>query len=226
MYRIATISDLQELKSRFPDYRYPQPFDYSLKQLGTLFVLSEIDRLFSGRADILEVGAGRNTFFDRLLGTKYHYSLLDKPAHFPTEQFAKATHNRKHATQYDGYLGEYCKAIRDASFDCIFSISVLEHVPVECIRAVCDDMYRMTRKGGHVVHSIDLLGMGRLCQIGLVFLEVLKEVGFKIDGTASIPEVLPENTLYEPLEIVEKYYFKKPVAIKEHAFSILVSLEK
>ena len=41
-------------------------------------------------------------------------------------------------------------------FDCVFSVSTLEHIPSELWPAVFKDMLRITRPGGRQLHAIDL----------------------------------------------------------------------
>ncbi len=53
-------------------------------------------------------------------------------------------------------MGEFSAELADASFDVIFSISVLEHVPCDKLADCFADMARLLRPGGRMLHAIDL----------------------------------------------------------------------
>ncbi len=53
-------------------------------------------------------------------------------------------------------MGEFSAEFADASFDVVFSISVLEHVPVERLGECFADMARILKPGGRMLHAIDL----------------------------------------------------------------------
>lgn len=66
------------------------------------------------------------------------------------------------APQFDGienrmgYLGERDPGIPDASIDIIFSISVIEHIPVPALQDFLEDGLRLLKPGGRWVHAIDI----------------------------------------------------------------------
>ena len=53
-------------------------------------------------------------------------------------------------------LGQFDKQLPDDHFDCIYSISTLEHIPLEQRLAVFQDMNRCLKPGGRQLHTIDL----------------------------------------------------------------------
>jgi len=53
-------------------------------------------------------------------------------------------------------MGEFSPELADASFDVVFSISVLEHVPGDRLAECFADMARLLRPGGRMLHAIDL----------------------------------------------------------------------
>jgi glycosyltransferase involved in cell wall biosynthesis len=48
----------------------------------------------------------------------------------------------------------------EGSFDCVYSISVLEHVPLQEVERVCAGMRRFARQGGNLVHAVDHVHKG------------------------------------------------------------------
>ena len=54
------------------------------------------------------------------------------------------------------YMGEFDESLKDGSFDAIFSISVIEHVPDEMIGDCFADMARLLKPGGRMLHAIDI----------------------------------------------------------------------
>ena len=46
-------------------------------------------------------------------------------------------------------------------FDCVYSISVLEHLPPDAVDSACAGMLRFTRAGGCTIHAIDHVVLGR-----------------------------------------------------------------
>jgi SAM-dependent methyltransferase len=53
-------------------------------------------------------------------------------------------------------FGSFSPSFPDCYFDCIFSVSTLEHIPLELRPAVLEDMHRCLVKGGRQLHSIDV----------------------------------------------------------------------
>jgi SAM-dependent methyltransferase len=53
-------------------------------------------------------------------------------------------------------VGQSRDVIPNESFDAIFSVSVVEHVETENLEAFFDDCHRILRKGGKMIHLIDL----------------------------------------------------------------------
>ena len=54
------------------------------------------------------------------------------------------------------YMGEFDESLEDGSFDVVFSISVIEHVPDEMVGECFADMARLLKPGGRMLHAIDI----------------------------------------------------------------------
>lgn len=52
-------------------------------------------------------------------------------------------------------MGDTADVLPDASFDIVYSISVIEHVPTVQLETVFADMARVLRPGGRMIHLID-----------------------------------------------------------------------
>ena len=63
----------------------------------------------------------------------------------------------KNVKNINTYVGDSHPTILDASFDYIFSISVVEHVETEDLEAFFRDSLRMLKIGGKFLHAIALL---------------------------------------------------------------------
>lgn len=53
-------------------------------------------------------------------------------------------------------LGFFSPELPSDHFDCVFSVSTLEHIPQKLWRDVIRDMVRITRPGGRQLHTIDI----------------------------------------------------------------------
>lgn len=54
------------------------------------------------------------------------------------------------------FLGEFSPLIKDESFDCLFSVSVVEHVPSQNLEDFAKDGLRALKSGGLWIHAIDM----------------------------------------------------------------------
>ena len=54
------------------------------------------------------------------------------------------------------YMGDYDEALATASFDVLFSVSVIEHVADEHVGDCFADMARVLKPGGRMLHAIDV----------------------------------------------------------------------
>ncbi len=54
------------------------------------------------------------------------------------------------------FVGEYSDLLAENSFDTIFSVSVVEHIPNDQMPAFIDDCHRILRPGGTMIHLVDM----------------------------------------------------------------------
>ncbi|MBA3540231.1 MAG: methyltransferase domain-containing protein [Deltaproteobacteria bacterium] len=122
-------------------------------------------------------------------------------------------------------LGFFDPAYRDDHFDCVFSVSTLEHIPRKFWRDVIRDMVRITRPGGRQLHSIDIPSLnpaltvaapiwsripvaGRLLAHPLIaWRRAFEAAGVRLDARwPSIPSTLDRRLLAESYDVVYRFY--------------------
>lgn len=123
----------------------------SLKNIQDAWVLSE---LVDGRGlRLCEVGGGHSRVLRELAK---HNACVN------ADKLEGAGNGPRSVPQIPGvetipaYLGDFDPRLADASFDAVFSISVLEHVPDDRLADCFADMARILRPGGVMLHAIDL----------------------------------------------------------------------
>lgn len=211
------------------------PAQWSLKLLGTLFCHQHIETYQPDVA--LEAGVGCNKHFYRRCADKLDYWTLDQAGFYPEERFAQALEARPKSTFVNGLLGEQLPELPDNKFDMTFTVSVLEHVPDEAIKAICDDLYRITKPGGWTLHSIDLRWT-QLPELLPTWASHFLGAGFVAEDQAEIitkvDTILPGGRamFFEPLEIQYLKYTKakdkwNPTRpLKDLVTTVLVRLSK
>lgn len=118
-------------------------------------------------------------------------------------------------------FGGFSKSFPDAAFDCVFSVSTLEHVPHNIRAAVFKDMARCVKPGGRQLHTIDIFStdlammlQGMLhenlqMQLSEVqdWARLLQEAGIELAcGLPRMLELGLRRTLVESPDVVFRYY--------------------
>lgn len=184
LFRYATCNDMISLMGKYPQYcredrDSTRSTVWGLKSMGTLFCVDKIVRLKPSK--VLEVGPGWNRHFSDHFGDTLEYWMIDDASDIgwsdkSSEKFEEAVVNRKNTHFVRGYLGGFSKELPEASFDLVFSISVVEHVPPEQKRNFYKDMFRIVKPGGYIAHSIDMFDDG----INRAEFQVISEAGFEL----------------------------------------------
>jgi hypothetical protein len=104
---------------------------------------------------LLEIGAGEPVVAELLARLGYDVTVVDPydgrdngPADIDAVR-ATAPHVRVIQGLFPRDLPD------DARFDCLYSISVLEHLPTEALDRLGEDIARYSRNGGCTIHAID-----------------------------------------------------------------------
>lgn len=147
-----------------------------LKDLQRPWTFKAILGLARGRRGrLLEIGAGEPVVAGLLARLGHEVWIVD-----PYDGSGNGP------TEYRTYVAEYPQlhfireqfrdetaGLRPASFDCVYSISVLEHVPDEGIAGVLAGMKRFLQPEGFSVHAVDHVHRGRGAEEHLAKLRLL-----------------------------------------------------
>lgn len=204
--------DVYLLGARYPGETMPDGMSWGIKQLGNLHVLDYVKKL--GLARVLEVGPGFNLYFVNHLPSWCSYVGLDAKGFYDANilGLANAARERASVETVDALLGKTDGILANETFDACISVSVLEHVPLDDISTVCDDMLRILRPGGWAVHSIDL-AFDILKEGGARWLDALTNAGFRIEretidavlGGEAAPPKAGDQLMGEPLSIRTRF---------------------
>jgi len=144
-------------------------------------------------------------------------------------------------------FGKFNEKYPDNYFDCIFSVSTLEHIPYEYRLDVFRDMNRCLKPGGRQLHSIDistnwkkifissvigsLPGLNQIHWKGqseiMSWINLIKKSGIKISASVPNPiHMLDRSILVESPDVVYRLYppINEPKAYNPAA-SLLVVIE-
>lgn len=158
---------LRTYEERFPEVAAPLKLPARLKDFQNVFVLDQICKLLPDGGRLLEVGGGSCAMMRSLRKNdpgKYEcWSLdpLDGTGNGPVSaSLAKPDETGMGAIPgvktIEERIGAFSKSLPDDYFDFIFSISVLEHIPLDEWSTCFKDMRRLLKPGGYCAHSVDL----------------------------------------------------------------------
>lgn len=124
---------------------------YELKDVQDAFIMSCLGGQKEKR--ILEVGGGIPRVLRWLSGQNECW-LVDRyegvgrgPKKIPSIPGIKIL---------QGFIGEYIEELPDEHFDYLFSVSVVEHVPIESLEDFFADCARLLKPSGRMFHAIDI----------------------------------------------------------------------
>jgi SAM-dependent methyltransferase len=128
----------------------PHPL-FHLKSIQDLAVYLQL-RGIEGK-DIAEVGGGNSRLLTKLAKTNRcaNVEKFEGIAGGPGKERIIPDVKNIHA-----YLGDNDPLLADNSFDALFSVSVVEHVPTAALNAFHNDQLRVLRTGGIFIHAIDV----------------------------------------------------------------------
>lgn len=124
---------------------------HELKGTQDAWVLSRLSHLSGAR--IAEIGGGHSRVLPKLSHSNECWNI---------EKFEgvgggpKSVQKQANVTLIDTYLGDFDSRLPNSAFDVVFSVSVVEHVPEDRLRAFFLDGARLLKPGGMFLHAIDL----------------------------------------------------------------------
>jgi SAM-dependent methyltransferase len=140
-----------------PDFHQNEFIDYcDLKIYQDTLIYNFIVNNFPPGARLLEIGGG-NSRIIQFLKSRYECWNLDK---LEGQGFGpRSIQNPEGYFLVRNFIGEFSPLLSDNYFDCVFSISVLEHIPVydDNFERVVRDINRVLKPGGFSIHCIDII---------------------------------------------------------------------
>ena len=134
---------LEELKSKNISYQLKSAQDLAIYQL-----VRELKDL-----DIAEIGGGSSRILERLAQNNRCANIEKFEGRDLGPKGPVALQNVRNISTY---VGDFDPQLPDASFDLVFSISVVEHVETPKLDAFFLDSLRILRPGGRFIHAIDI----------------------------------------------------------------------
>jgi 2-polyprenyl-3-methyl-5-hydroxy-6-metoxy-1,4-benzoquinol methylase len=147
-------------RSHFESFAKPTDFfnvdmdDVDLKCYQDLFIYNFLLTNLPRGSKILEVGGGNSRIF-RWFSSYYDITILDKFEGNGNGPQVIPEHLKNIVIR--DYLGSFNNELKNNSFDCVFSLSVLEHIPFdsETMQNVTKDIERLLKPNGISVHVVD-----------------------------------------------------------------------
>jgi ubiquinone/menaquinone biosynthesis C-methylase UbiE len=182
MYSYARVSEFWKFLDKYKEFNDLTDTNRmvgDLKEYQRLFALDAILSRLPHEGRILEVGGGVCHVL-RSLHRRFEkkYDLwsvdpLDGSAGGPVgEESLMGCEKVIHLVR--SKIGNGDPQLPDNYFDLVFSISVMEHIPLDSWRIIFDDIHRIARPGAIMFHSVDVPVDGPLAQL-------------RLDGLATIP---------------------------------------
>ncbi len=136
------------------------PQNCDLKVYQDLMTYSFIKQNYDRRIKMLDVGGGSSRILEHFKKTHECWNIdkLEGMGNGPLSINADGTR-----LIYD-YMGNFNKDLPDNYFDLVFSISTLEHTPMNDLETydnVLKDINRVLKKDCYSLHSIDVVWLGR-----------------------------------------------------------------
>ena len=172
-----------------------------LKDCQRPWILKAILGSIPKGAKLLEIGGGEPFVADKLTQLGYDVTIVDPydgTGNGPEAYtyFVKRFPDVKIIREF---FTDQMPMLEDASYDCIYSISVLEHIPFNDIPGVFDGIRKYLKNGGISLHAVDHVLKGNGDRQHHEKLELMvKEMGYEPEELSAV--------LTESKEDVETYF--------------------
>lgn len=147
MFDMITKTDLFQ----WADRQVPIPRRNNLKDFQDAFIMSQIGDVKGQR--ILEMGGGDSRVLRHLSRDNecWNLEIFEGKDGGPAKE-VKIPGVRN----VIGLLGQFRDDLPESYFDCVFSVSVVEHIPDSDLPNVFRDAARILKPGGLFIHAIDM----------------------------------------------------------------------
>ena len=127
------------------------PTNQTLKGIQDAWVLSQLQDL--SRKKIVEVGGGNSRILERLVAKNKCWNIDRFEG---TGAGPKSYSGNQNINIVKSFMGEFSNDLKDNFFDVGFSVSVIEHVPVEDLNRFFKDVARILKPGSIFYSAIDV----------------------------------------------------------------------
>jgi len=228
----ATVEDFCDSADHLPQICY---LDGDLKNVQRPWALKAILAKVPPGGKLLEIGGGVPLVACLLNELGYEVTIVDPyegAGNGPTE-YQNYRRQFPNVNLVKDLFGVNLQGFEPGYFDCIYSISVLEHIPLEGIKDVFAGVRKFLRSGGYSIHCLDnvIQGEGGQFHEEVVKL-VLQEQKQLINPHASLEDDY-EKLLFQLKEDIETYYlsalghhqWRCGAAYKDFPFRKVVSIQ-
>lgn len=152
----ATVRDFCESVDELP---HIAALDGDLKNVQRPWAAKAVLAAVAPPARLLEIGGGEPIISGFLSELGYDVTLVDPYGGFgngPTD-YQRYVEKYPHVKIVREYFQPGLAGLRPQSFDTIFSVSVLEHIPADSLRACFDGIAEFLVPGGASIHCFDFI---------------------------------------------------------------------
>ena len=221
MYKIGTSEDLWYCREKYPAEFLDVFRNNSLKPLGHATVCRHIESSLANCSEplnVLEIGHGG--FSPTFEVFKNHdkvnlYGIDEYNENSAVSSAALATLRKKYenVTFHSGYIGAKSPPEMIEDFDIVYSVSVIEHIPVEDLKIFHAELKRILKPGGIQIHSYDRPWGGEIAKMK----DAIEASGFKwldapaTEGFWELDAVGLARVVFEhPYNVMERFMYKMP----------------
>jgi SAM-dependent methyltransferase len=208
-FTYSKLSHFKLFKDFFYEYSFSSAYknvnpDYCrLKVYQDLLIMAFIASHVPKGARILEIGGGdsRVISYFKSLYSFYNIDKLEGLGAGPTDI------NPESFILVQDYMGNFNQALEENSFDFVFSISALEHVPSNdpgLFLNIFEDIQRVLKPGGYSLHAFDVVINNKGSRVwSNPFLFYLFENSNPINSFIQFDAMLKDSDVFT---LSEKYY--------------------
>lgn len=155
----GTVRDFAQGAEFFPKLL---SFNGDIKDAQRYWMLKAILSTQPVGATLLEIGAGEPLVADILGRLGYKVIVVDPyegAGNGPTEldHFKRLYQNVEYVVDW---FSRHIDGVRPSSINCCYSISVIEHIPIEKLQVVSDAIAYFTVPEGSSIHAVDVVSLG------------------------------------------------------------------